>query len=108
VPKNGIEGKYLANGQFIFDVLWSRVAAMKWREIRMPTLQYRSLRGLLLSNAVLLLAAPAVAGDPSRRVQATADRWRAPPFETRSSRSVRQNAEPPLRWNEGSGVATTR
>ena len=63
MPKNGIEGKYLANGQFIFDVLWSRVAAIKWREIRMPTLQYRSLRGLLLSNAALLLAAPAVAAD---------------------------------------------
>src|ERR1700676_1894559 len=29
----------------------------------MPTLQHRSLRGLLLSNAVLLLAAPAIAAD---------------------------------------------
>ena len=29
----------------------------------MPTLQHRSLRGLLLSNAILLLAAPAIAAD---------------------------------------------
>jgi hypothetical protein len=42
------------------------------------------------------------------RVQGTAVSRGAPCFELRSSRSVRQKAEPPLRMNEGNGVVTTR